>query len=228
MSDTVFRDPGIPDGEKSVYAVSIADQRPTLDLVSVIGHDRDGYRSIIEAGSGDGNFSITIEQRFERAGDRLLAASYRAETRSRATVVSREEANFLGTAHLQIGEGVAPFPTDLMPLAGGITLLRGLDLVAGAEANIAMWLAFSVHIPLDVKVEHRGVIEVPAGGIDCWQIRLRPRLSGLNNMLAKVLSGFLPPAVVHIEDAAPHRLVRFAFPTGPMPWDPRGQMELVT
>lgn len=228
MSDILFRDPGIPDGEKSVYAVSVADQPPAVDVVSVIGHDGDGYRSIIEAGSGDGNFAITVEQRFRRVGDRLQAASYCAETRSRATVVSREEANFLGTTHLQIGDGVAGFPADLMPLAGGLTLLRGLDFTEGAEKNIALWLAFSVHIPVSAKIEQRTVIDVPAGSIDCWQIRLRPRLSGLNTMLEKMLSGFLPPAVVHMEVAPPHRMLRLAFPTGPMPWDSRGQMELVT
>ncbi|MET7771711.1 hypothetical protein [Nocardia sp. NPDC005366] len=228
MIDTIFRDPGIPDGEKSVYTVGVADQPPTLDLVSVIGHDGDGYRSIVQAGSGDGTFTITVEQRFQRAGDRIRAANYRAETRSGATVVSREEADFLGTSHLQFGGGVAPFPTDLMPLAGGLTLLRGLDFTEGVEEDIALWLAFSVHIPLSAKVEQRTVVDVPAGRIDCWQIRLRPRLSGLNSVLEKMLGGFLPPAVAHVEAAPPHRVVRFGFPTGPMPWDPRGLMELVT
>jgi len=228
MSDSIFRDPGIHDGEKSVYAVSVADQPAAVDVVSVIGHDSDGYRSIIEAGSGDGNFAITVEQRFRSMDGRLQTVSYRAETRSGTTVVSREEANFLGATHLQIGDGLAPFPADLMPLAGGLTLLRGLDFAEGAEKNIALWLAFSVHIPVSAKIEHCTVVDVPAGSIDCWQIRLRPRLSGLNAMLEKMLSGFLPPAVVHMEVAAPHRMIRLAFPTGPMPWDSRGQMELVT
>ncbi|MET8654561.1 hypothetical protein [Nocardia aurea] len=228
MIDTLFRDPGIPDGEKCVYTVAVAQGPPALDLVGVIDHDGHGYRSTIRAGSGDGDFTITVEQRFQRTGDRLRAATYRAETRSGATVVSREEANFLGTAHLQIGDGVAPFPADLMPLAGGLTLLRGLEFIEGAEENIALWLAFSVHIPLSTKVEQRTVVEVPAGRIDCWQIRLRPRLSGLNSLLEKMLGGFLPPVVAHVEAAPPHRLIRVDFPTGPMPWDPRGSMELVS
>ncbi|GAB2657159.1 hypothetical protein [Nocardia goodfellowii] len=228
MRDTIFRDPVIPDGEKSVYAVSIADQAPAFDLVSVIGHDGPDYRSIVHAGAVTGEFTITVEQRFQRAGDRLRVAGYRAETRSGTRVVSREEADFLGTEHVQIGVGVGPFPVDLMPLAGGLTLLRGLDFTEGAETEIALWLAFSVHIPVSAKIEQRTVIEVPAGRFDCWQVRLRPRLSGLNPMLEKLLSGFLPPAVVHVEAAAPHRMVRLGFPTGPMPWNPRGLMELVT
>ncbi|WP_157101204.1 hypothetical protein [Nocardia shimofusensis] len=228
MIDTIFRDPGIPDGEKCVYAVSVADGPPALDLTSVIGHDGDSYRSILQAGSGDGHFALTVEQRFQRVDDRLRAATYRAETRSGATVVSREEADFLGTTHLQIGDGIAAFPEDLMPLAGGLTLLRGLDFAEGVEENIPLWLAFSVHVPISAKVEQCTVVEVPAGAIDCWQVRLRPRLTGLNSMLEKMLGGLLPPAVAHIEAAAPHRMVRLGFPTGPMPWDPRGVMELVS
>ncbi|WP_245548935.1 hypothetical protein [Nocardia exalbida] len=51
---SAFRDPGIPDGEKSVYIATIADRAPKLDLVSVVAHDGDGYRSIVEAGLGNG------------------------------------------------------------------------------------------------------------------------------------------------------------------------------
>ncbi|MCX4096804.1 hypothetical protein [Nocardia sp. alder85J] len=225
MSGTVFRDPRIPDGEKSVYAVGIGDQPPALDLVSVIGHDRQGYLSVVQLSAGD--FTVTVEQHFRRTGGLLRAADYRAETRSGATVVSREEATFLDVSHMQIGAGIAPFPADLMPLAGGLTLLRGLDLTEGAEADIALWLAFSVHLPVSAKVERRTVVDVPAGPIECWQVRLRPRLTGLNSMLEKMLGGFLPPVVVHLEVAPPHRMVRCGFPTGPMPWDPRGVMDLV-
>ncbi|MFI9407913.1 hypothetical protein [Nocardia sp. NPDC052316] len=227
MSALIFRDPGIPDGEKSVYTVGVASQPATLDIISVIGHDRDEYLSIIQANSGDGAFAITVEQRFQRTDDHMRAAGYRAETRSGATVVSREEAHFIDTTHLQLGEGIAPFPAELMPLAGGLTLLRGLHFTEGAETDVALWLAFSVHIPVCVKVEHRTVVDAPIGPIDCWQLRLRPRLSGLNPMLEKMLSGFLPAATVHVEAAPPHRTVRFSFPTGPRPWDPRGVMELV-
>ncbi|MFE7743952.1 hypothetical protein [Nocardia sp. NPDC057455] len=224
---TAFGDPGIPDGEKSVYTVTIADRPPKLDLISVVAHDGDGYRSVLEAGLGHGNFTMTIEQRFQRFEGRLRAEHYRAETRSGSTVVSREEANFLDTVHLQFGGGIAPFPIDVMPLAGGLTLLRGLDFAEGAKECVDLWLAFSVHIPLGAEVEQRTVVEVPAGRITSWQVRLRPRLSGLNTMLEKMLGGFLPPAVAHFDAAPPHRLVRLSFPTGPMPWDPRGLLELV-
>ncbi|MEV6279494.1 hypothetical protein [Nocardia sp. NPDC051832] len=228
MSDTIFRDPGISDGEKAVYVCGLADQPPSFDLVSEIHHDSEGYRSIIQASPSAGSFAITVEQVFQRLDGRLRAASYRAETVSGGTVVSREEAAFLGTRHLQIGGGLAPFSVDIMPLAGALTLLRGLDFTEGATAEMDLWLAFSVHLPLSARVEQRVPVEVPAGVIDCWQLRLRPRLAGLNPMFEKILGGFLPPAVVHIEAAPPHRTVRVGFPTGPLPGDPRGWLELVT
>ncbi|MFF0490021.1 hypothetical protein ACWDSJ_11240 [Nocardia sp. NPDC003482] len=224
---TAFRDPGIPDGEKSVYTVTVAERPPKLDLISVVGHDGDGYRSIVEVSLGHGNFAMTVEQRFQRAGGLLRAENYRAETRSGTTVVSREEANFLGTAHLQFGGGLAPFPDNVMPLLGGLTLLRGLDFTEGAEELVDLWLAFSVSIPFAVKVEHTAEIDVPAGCRTGWQVRLRPRFTGLNMLMEKVIGGFLPPSVAHFEADPPHRLVRLSFPTGPMPWDPRGLLELV-
>ncbi|MGK8488933.1 hypothetical protein [Nocardia asiatica] len=57
---TAFRDPGIPDGEKSVYTVTVADRPPKLDLISVVTHDGDGYRSILEAGLGPRHFAMTM------------------------------------------------------------------------------------------------------------------------------------------------------------------------
>ncbi|MEU8898742.1 hypothetical protein [Nocardia sp. NPDC048505] len=228
MSESSFRDPGIPDGEKSVYVCGLVDQPPGFDLVSVTHHDGDGYRSLVQVTPSYGSFAITVEQLFQRAGGQLRAATYRAETVSGATVVSREEAAFLGTTHLQIGGGLAPFPTGLVPLAGVLTLLRGLDLTEGATAELNLWLAFSVHIPVTAKVEQCVPVGVPAGLIECWPIRLRPRLAGMNPMFEKILGGFLPPAVVYIEAAPPHRTVRVGFPTGPLPGDPRALLELVS
>ncbi|MGW4365662.1 hypothetical protein ACWEKT_08455 [Nocardia takedensis] len=227
MSDTVFRDPHIPDGEKSVYTAGMDGAPPMFELTSSIGHDGDGYRSLIQVVSPDGRFTITVDQRFDRVEGRLRAVSYRAETRNGATLVTREEANFQDTTHLLLGEGLSGFPADLMPLAGGLTLLRGLDLRDGAEQDISLWLSFSVHVPVTAKAERGVRIEVPAGSFECAQIRLRPRLSGLNSVLEKMLAGFLPPAVAHVEADPPHRLIRLDFPTGPMPWQPRAHLALL-
>lgn len=215
---TVFRDPWIPDGEKSVYSIRPADQPQGFEMTNLIVREPGGYLSTVEAriggaGRGGTDLSMTIEQRFKRAGERLRAEHYRAETRSGSTVVSREEATFLHTTHLQLGAGPAPFPLNIMPIAGGLTLLRGLDFTEGHVEQIDVWLAFSVHWPLIAKIEKRLTVEVPAGSVPCWQVRLRPGFAQVNMLLDKVIGGILPPFIAHFEEAPPHRLVRMSFPT---------------
>ncbi|WP_280232919.1 hypothetical protein [Nocardia cyriacigeorgica] len=228
---TVFRDPWIPDGEKSVYSVRLADRRQGFEMTNLITREPGGYLSALEAriggaGRGGAALSMTIEQRFTRAGERLRAEHYRAETRSGATVVSREEANFLHTTHLQFAGGPAPYPANIMPIAGGLTLLRGLDFAEGHIESIDVWLAFSVHWRLLAKVEKRATVEVPAGSVPCWQVRLRPGFAQVNTLLDKVIGGILPPFLAHFEEAPPHRLVRMSFPTQLALSGPRALIEL--
>ncbi|MEV6063216.1 hypothetical protein [Nocardia asteroides] len=212
---TVFRDPFIPDGEKSVYTVGPAGQPHGIELTHVVTREKGGYRTLLEArpGSGSPPLTLTIEQRFGRVGGRLRAEQYRAETRSGTTVVSREEANFVDTVHLPLGGVPGPFPADVMPVAGGLTLLRGLDFAEGLVETIEVWLAFSVHWPLVARVEKRTTVELATGAVPCWQVRLRPGFGQVNALLDKVIGTVLPPFVAHFEEAAPHRLVRLSFPT---------------
>ncbi|MQY17169.1 hypothetical protein NRB20_02320 [Nocardia sp. RB20] len=223
---SVFRDPGIPDGERTDYTVLVEGRPGRLDLSGVTTRERDGYFSVIEARAVGGDFEMTVCQRFRRIEAVLHAESYCAESRSGGIVVSREEGRFLGVEHLQFGGLITPFPANVMPLLGGLILLRGLDFTEGVEESVNLWLAYSVHVPLSARIEQCATIEVPAGRVRCRQVRLRPRLPQLNTMADKVIGGFLPPAVAHFEVAEPHRLVRFSFPVGPMPWDPRAVLEL--
>ncbi|OXR41480.1 hypothetical protein B7C42_06372 [Nocardia cerradoensis] len=224
---TLFRDPGIPDGEKCRYTVATDGRRSGFELTSVVTHENGGYRTLLEASSGDGELELTIDQRFGRIGGFLRAEDYRAETRSSGVVVSREEAHFIDTVHLPIGGAPAPFPTDIMPIVGGMTLLRGLDLTEGAAQSIDTWLAFSVHWPLVARVDKRAVVAVGAGEIECRQVRLRPSFGQVNMLLDKMIGGLLPPFVVHIEVEPPHRLVRSSFPTELALSAPRSVIELV-
>lgn len=229
---TAFRDPFIPDGEKSVYTVGLVGESPGFEMTHVVTREKGGYRTILDARPGGRVFggadlAMTIEQRFGRIGGRLRAEHYRAETRSGQTVVSREEANFVDTEHLQFGSGPAPFPLNVMPIAGGLTLLRGLDFTEGLVETIDVWLAFSVHWPLVARVEKQTTVDAPAGSVPCWQVRLRPGFAQVNTLLDKVIGSVLPPFVAHFEEAAPHRLVRMSFPTQLSLTAPRAVMELV-
>ncbi|MFC4127716.1 hypothetical protein [Nocardia rhizosphaerae] len=227
---TAFRDPFIPDGEKSVYTVGLLGQAPGFEMAHHVAREKGGYRTTLDARPsgplGDNDLTMTIEQRFGRIGGRLRAEHYRAETRSGGTVVSREEAAFIDTMHLQFGGAPAPFPLNVMPIAGGLTLLRGLDFAEGLVETVHVWLAFSVHWPLIARVEKQSTVEVPAGSVPCWQVRMRPGFAQVNSLLDKVIGSVLPPFVAHFEQEAPHRLVRMTFPTQLSLSAPRAVMEL--
>ncbi|MFI1915985.1 hypothetical protein [Nocardia sp. NPDC020380] len=223
---STFSDPQIADGEKCAYTISIGDKPRQFEALSVVTHDGDRYVSVMDISVPASTFVMSVEQRFIRADGRMRAESYRAETRFDDKVVSREEGYFVDTKHLQFGADILPFPSDVMPLLGGGILLRGLDFAKGAKAAADVWLTYSVLWPLSGKVEKRTEVEVPGGRFDCWQVKLRPGFSHINSLLDKVISGILPPFVIQLEAAAPHRMVRFSFPTGPMPWNPRGVLEL--
>ncbi|MEV5651067.1 hypothetical protein AB0L57_22685 [Nocardia sp. NPDC052254] len=222
----LFRDPGIPDGEKCRYTVGTDGHSSGFEMTSVVTHEGGGYRTLLDASSRDGDLELTVDQRFGRVDGFLRAEDYRAETRSRGTVVSREEAHFLDTVHLPIGGAPAPFPTDIMPIVGGMTLLRGLDLTDPATRTIDTWLAFSVHWPLTARVEKQTTVEIGAGQVECRQVRLRPSFGQVNMLLDRMIGGLLPPFVVHIELEPPHRLVRLSFPTELALSAPRGVIEL--
>jgi hypothetical protein len=223
---TLFRDPGIPDGEKCRYTVETGGRSAGFELTSVVTHENGGYRTLLEASSGDGELELTVDQRFGRLDGFLRAEDYRAETRSRGAVVSREEAHFVDTVHLPIGGAPTPFPADIMPIVGGLTLLRGLDLTEGSVQSIDTWLAFSVHWPLVARVDKRTDSVVGTGEIECRQVRLRPSFGQVNMLLDKMIGGLLPPFVAQIEIAPPHRVVRLSFPTELALSAPRSVIEL--
>ncbi|MFF2554913.1 hypothetical protein ACFVUS_28185 [Nocardia sp. NPDC058058] len=221
-----FRDPGITDGEKSHYRIRLTDSPTGNPVTAVVEHDGDCYISSLEVGS-DEAFRAKVEQRIRRVHGRIEAESYQAASYYQGRMVSREEGYFLDTQHIQFGGKIAPFPPGVMPLLGGLTLLRGLDFRRGAKSKHDLWLAFSISWPLEAKVDKRMTITVPAGSMDVWQVNLRPSFSHINALLDKVVSSFLPPFTCHFEAAATHRLVQFTFPSGPLPWQPRAIIELV-
>ncbi|MFG1792966.1 hypothetical protein [Nocardia sp. NPDC049149] len=221
-----FRDPGIKDGELSRYVVTIGDAPAEYRASSLVEHDGDDrYRTNLKVDLPD-DFTMEVTQVFDRSGGALATVSYVAESKLGETLVSREEGNFAGTSHLQFGGKVEPFPSPLTSLLGGATTFRGLDFRKGAKATINLWLAYSVHWPVEVRVDKRTTVEVPAGRFDAWQVKAKPSFAHINGLLDKVIHGILPAFTLHFEAESPHRLIRFSFPTGPLPWDPKGLMQL--
>ncbi|MBJ8344793.1 hypothetical protein [Antrihabitans sp. YC2-6] len=220
-----FRDPAIEDGEKSVYGIRVGDDPTMYTISALVEHDGDVYVSSVDAGLKE-QFAMQVEQRFRRENGRISTESYKAASFFEGQLVTREEGYFAGTQHLQFGGELQPFPKGVMPLIGGLTLLRGLDFSKGAKSKHDIWLAYSIYWPLEIKIEKRTTVKVTAGSFDAWQVKIRPGFAHINGLLDKVIAGFLPPFTAHFEASGSHRLLRFSFPTGPMPWNPRGTLEL--
>lgn len=220
----LFRDPQIPDGEQTRYQATVGKAHERYDVLSTIEHDGDKrYRNRLDAELGP--LTMRVVQEFARRDGMLACESYVSEAKHEGRLVSREEGYFDGTSHLQFGGKVKPYPQDVMPLLAGLVGLRGLEFSRGAKRDVNLWLAFSVFWPLDVKVERRETVRVPAGELDAWRVRVRPSFAQISGLLDKVIGGLLPPFVLHFEAAHPHRMLRFVFPTGPLPWNPKGLIE---
>ena len=225
MSRSVpYHDPDIADGERTVYRLALAADTEATDVVSTVTHEgADTYRLSMLVPHPD--LSMAVEQRFARRDGTVTPVSYLAETHSAGTLVSREEGYFDGTSHIQFGGKVLPYPRDVVPLLGGILALRGLDFARGTTMRFNVWLAFSVYWQLDLKIERRERVTVPAGTFDAWRVKIRPSFAQINGLLDRVVGGLLPDFTLHFAADDSHRLVRFSFPTGPFPWNPKGLVE---
>ena len=167
------------------------------------------------------------EGQFEalRRRGHLIADHYRLETRHGERAVAVEEGWFRDVAVLGWGGEVGRYPSDVAPLLGCAVMLRGLEFERGAERSFAVWLANTVYWEVALKVERRERVSLPAGALDAWRVRVRPSFHMIGAALDRIVGLLLPPFVIHFHAEPPHRFLRFAFPTGPFPWNPRGLIE---
>jgi hypothetical protein len=82
-----------------------------------------------------------------------------------------------------------------------------------------VWWEIALH------VDKRERIELPTGTIDAWRVTAAPQFEGIGTALNRIVQAILPPFRIHFDAEPPHRFVRFSFPTGPFPWNPRGLIE---
>lgn len=224
--DGAFRDPGITAAERGTYRGRVGDEvnaEGTLAIAPVDG----GLEQRIE-GIVAGHARYAMRARFSVRSGSLLAEDYVLETFSGETRIAREEGVFRDVTTLQWGGELAPYPRSLTPLLACATALRGLEWEKGEKRSFACWLGNSVFWQVDLHVERRERITVPAGGFDAWRIRVRPSFREVAGALDRVVAAFLPPFVVHFAADEPRRFLRFTFPTGPFPWNPRGTVEAVS
>lgn len=218
-----FGDPGIPDGEVTAYRGVIGHDEVGTGT-NRISHGGGGYRQELSMTiRDDATYAATIGFRRER--DTVAADAYRLETSYRGEPVAVEEGSFRGVKVLQWGGELEPYPRDVSPLLGCALALRGLEFERGARRSFSLWLANTVWWEIDVRVEKAEDVRIPAGEMRAWRVRVRPHFGHIAGRLDRIVQLILPPFVLHFEHDAPHRFLRFTFPTGPFPWNPRGLIE---
>jgi hypothetical protein len=221
--DGAFADPGITALERAVYRGSIGDEavgEGTLEIEPVEG----GLEQRIETVISD-HARYAMRAGFELRGGALLTRDYRLETFSGDTRIASEEGAFREVQTLQWGGALEAYPRSVTPLLACATALRGLEFARGEKRTFAVWLANTAYWPVDLHIEKRERVTVPAGAFDAWRIRVRPSFREVSAALDRVVGMVLPPFVIHFEAGPPHRFLRFTFPTGPFPWNPRGRIE---
>jgi hypothetical protein len=186
----------------------------------------EGDRELIQEITGEafGRLSGTVETRFRRRSGVLLAQSQAIEVRDKDRDVFHESAAFRDVQVPQMGGDISAYPREMVPAPAIALALRVLPLADKAKFVPPMWLTAVVHWPIDIRVEKREKVAVPAGKIDAWRIRLRPSLVAVAQALDELSATVVPPVIAHVSVDG-QRLVRLAFPTGPSRTDPPGLIE---
>lgn len=221
--DPPFGDPGIPDGETTTYRGTIDGSEVGTGELRV--EARDGAYAVRLEARILSDFNQLVEMDFARRRGVLRAERYRAESRDGDRMVSVEEGWFRDVRGLHWGGELQRYPANVTPLLGCAVALRGLEFVRGERHHLALWLANSVWWEVAVHVHRREQIEIAAGSFDAWRVDAHPQFEPIGEALNRVVQAFLPPFKLHFGAEPPHRFLRFSFPTGPFPWNPRGLIE---
>jgi hypothetical protein len=222
-SDGPFRDPGIPDGERTAYR-GLIDGEPAGEGYNTVEAQDGRYVQRIAA-EMIGDYRAGLEMSFARVNGTLRAERYRLESHDGERPVAVEEGWFRDVRGLHWGGTVEPYPSNLTPLLGGAVALRGIEFERGERHRVAVWLANSVWWEIEARVERRERVKVPAGEFEAWRVAVAPRFDAIGAALNRVVAAVLPPFKAHFAAEEPHRFLRFSFPTGPFPWNPRGVIE---
>ena len=218
-----FQDPEIPDGERTAYRGLIGGEEAGRGEV-VVKTSADAYEQSVQLSVGDAA-EWRGSVRFRRRGGTIHAEESKLEIGSEGEAFATESSRFRHVKVVQFGGEVEPYPRDLAPLVGCAIALRGLELEPGAERAFTAWISSSVMWPVETRVEKQEDIEVPAGKLSAWRVRLRPSFEQVDAALDRLMDMLMPPIVVHLASDVPHRLIRAEFPTGPFKWNPPGLIE---
>lgn len=223
MDDGAWRDPQISAIEATRYRGSIAGD-PHGEGTLTITPEQERYAIAID-GRIAGALRYVLQGSFARRRDCILAEDYRLQTFDGETLVAVEEGRFRDVRVLDWGGALGSYPRSTTPLLMCALALRGMDFERGAKRTFRIWLANTVTWDIALHVERREAVALPCGDHDAWRVRARPTFEHVARVLDKAVGALLPPFLLHFDAAPPHRLLRFSFPTGPFPWNPRALIE---
>jgi Protein of unknown function (DUF3108) len=223
-----FNDPEIPNGERTAYRGLVGGEEAGGGEVVVERASDDGrdlYRQSVSARVA-GRAELRSETTFRRRSGTMHAEAHETRTLDGdGPPVAVEQARFRDVKVLHWGAELEPYPRDVTPLLGCAVALRGLEFEKGARRSFSVWVVSSIYWGVETKVEKREEIELPAGSLDAWRVRVRPSFEQVDKALDSVMDAVMPPVVAHFEADPPHRLLRLEFPTGPFKWNPPGLIE---
>lgn len=226
LRSAVFAAPTITEDDESHYRVDIGSRKRAVLIFHRVDEPVGGELTTRTVAMVKGeDTTIVFDQRFVQVGTELRASDYLASTYNGDRMVTREEAHFSDARHLAFGGKVLPFPSGMVPIVAAMTMFRGMDLTPRRK-RAGLWLGFSLHWPVDVRVERRTVRKVGPHHVEVIPLKVRPSFARINGVLDAVVAGLLPDIEILLEAAPTHRLVSMSFPTGPFPWDVRGYLEL--
>lgn len=178
----------------------------------------------VARGEAYGRLEGEVTAQFRRRGGALLAESQSIELRHKGKVVFSEEASFRDVQVPQLGGEVAAYPRTMVPAGALAVALRLLPWAPKARFAPPVWLTAIAHWPLDLRVEAKESVTVPAGKFDAYRLRARPSLIDVAQSLDELSANVIPPVTIHVATSS-SRLLRVDFPTGPGKADPRGFIE---
>lgn len=222
--DEPLRDPDLDAPERTTFRALIDGEEIGSGTLTLRPEDDRTFVQEIE-GQAFGRLSGSAVVRFRRRGGDLIAESQALDIKDKDRHVLTEEASFRDVQVPQIGGDIAGYPRPMVPAPALALAFRTLPLKEKAKFVPRLWLAAVVHWPLDVRVEKKERIEVPAGSFEAFRIRLRPSLVDVAQALDELSATVVPPVIAHVAVEPAGRLLRLSFPTGPARTDPTGLLE---
>ncbi len=222
--DDALIDPDLTAPEVTRFVASVGDVRiggGTLTLYN------DGEHELVQKASGAvyGRITAAAETRFRRHGGVLLAAEHAITVLNGGRPLTHDSS--FRDVHVRAPVGIESvgFPRTLVPAPALALALRTLPLAENARFVPQLWLAAIVHWPVDIWVEEREEITVPAGTFDAWRVQLRCNFDDVARAIGELIASLVPPVTAHVATDPTGRLLRASFPTGPVPTDPRVVIE---